>query len=103
VNVVLFFFAVCFLSCAVAAIDWGWLDRRRKQDDPELSSWLGWSHLSSIPEAEVFFRVLFRSNASCLPKRTRMAVFRIRVATMALLLGIVGWLFGYYLTTGSLV
>jgi hypothetical protein len=102
-ELILFFFGVSFLSCVFLAVDWGWLDVRRKQNDPQLSSWLGWSSLSSIPEAEVFFRLLFRPNASCLSKRSRVAVLRIRVAMVTLFVGVAGWLFAYYLVTGSLL
>lgn len=100
-ELILFSFGVCFLSCVFVAIDWNWLDLQRKKDDPQLSSWLGWSQLSSIPEAEVFFRLLFRPNASSLPERTKTAVLRIRIAIVTLLFGITGWFVGYYLTAGS--
>jgi hypothetical protein len=90
------------LSCWVVAIDWGRVDKLRKSNDPQLSSWLGWHSLSSIPAAEVFFRLLFRPNAASLPDRTRWAVLRIRVANVTLILGVIGWLSVYYLEKGSI-
>lgn len=101
-ELILFFSGICALAILVFIFDWRWIERRRRDDDPELSSWLGWSRLSSIPEAEIFFRLLFRPNHSCLSQRARMAVVRIRIAMLTLFLGVAGWLFAYYLATGSL-
>lgn len=98
-KLILFSFAVCASSCIVFIINWSWIHSRRKEDDPQLSSWLGWSRLSSIPEAEILLKLLFMPNASRLPERTRMAVLGIRVAFVTLILGIMGWFVGYYLAT----
>lgn len=102
-GLILVFSAIFALGILIFIVDWSWIYWRRKEDHPELSSWLGWSRLSSIPEAEIFFRLLFRPNASCLSKRARIAVLRIRVAMLMLIVGVTGWLFAYYLATGSLL
>jgi hypothetical protein len=102
VGLILFFSGICALAILLLIFDWRWIEWRRQEDDPELSSWLGWSRLSSIPEAEIFFRLLFRPNHSCLSQRARMAVVRVRIAMVALFVGVGGWLFAYYLATGSL-
>lgn len=101
-GLILVFAGICAVAILLFILDWRWIDERRKEDDPELSSWLGWSRLSSIPEAEIFFRMLVKPNASCLSNRARLAVLRIRIAMVMLLFGVAGWLFAYYLATGSL-
>jgi hypothetical protein len=101
-ELILFFSGICALAILAFIFNWRWIERRRKEDDPELSWWLGWSRLSSIPEAEIFLRLLVRPNASGLSQRARIAVVKIRIAMVTLFLGVARWLFAYYLATGSL-
>jgi hypothetical protein len=94
-------FSGLLMSYGFLAIDWGWFGRRRNEDDPQLSSWLGWFPLPSMLEAEVLIRLLFRPSASCLPKPTRVFVGQIRAALGHLLLGTLGWFVVYYLATSA--
>lgn len=96
-------FLLAFVSCATISVDWKQIDIRRKKNDPSLSAWLEWNQLSSIPEAEVFFRLLVKRNAMSLPPSERRRVLRIRVSFVTFILAIVLWLAGYYRDTGSLL
>lgn len=37
-ELILFFSGICALAILVFIFDWRWIERRRKDDDPELSS-----------------------------------------------------------------